>query len=62
MRASRFTWALVLSLLLDLSAHGMAEPISYDFRLIADTSGSFQALGPFVSINNEGTAAPLKLT
>jgi hypothetical protein len=34
-----------------------AAPISYDFALIADTSGAFSGFGSSVSINNAGTVA-----
>src|SRR4026207_1668402 len=47
----------VFSLLLTLPAVAMSGPIPYSFGLIADTSSSFQALGPFISLNNAGMVA-----
>ena len=57
MRASRFTGTLVLSLLLGTPASGLADPVRYVFTLIADTSGSFEVLSPYVSMNDAGTVA-----
>ncbi|MFN8494661.1 MAG: choice-of-anchor tandem repeat NxxGxxAF-containing protein [Caldilineaceae bacterium] len=52
-----FTSALALSLLLGLPANSLAQPNPYNFQLIADTNGSFESLGPFVSINTGGIVA-----
>ena len=55
MREKWGIWGAMI-LLFNLPMNGHADPISYNFVLIAETSGSFCLLFP-PSINNNGTVA-----
>jgi hypothetical protein len=57
MKTSRFVAAFVLTFVLAIPESGLAAPVPYLFTPIADTSGPFQQVGQFSSINDSGTVA-----
>jgi hypothetical protein len=57
MKTSRSAVAFVLTFVLATPGSGLAAPVRYVFTPIADTSGPFQQVGQFSSINDSGTVA-----
>jgi PEP-CTERM motif-containing protein len=57
MRVVRLAWLPALGLILSLPTGGLANPLTYTFTQVTDSSGAFSRFVGGASINNEGTVA-----
>ena len=57
MKVLRLAWLPALGLILSLPTGGVANPLTYTFTQVTDSSGAFSTFVGGASINDEGTVA-----